>query len=165
MSYPIENKVYVAGAWVEQHTRARVWIAKLRAVGITITCDWTRAEGEVIYSSSGKVVTGDSDLDPEDRRKYALADLQGVLDADVVWMMAPDDKGSAGAWVELGAALALHAYGMAPQAWVQRGPADKHRVIVSGPKARRSIFTELAEIYDTDEEAFAAILMAVGRPG
>lgn len=38
-------KVYVAGAWVEQHQRARPMIAKLRAVGIEITCDWTIAEG------------------------------------------------------------------------------------------------------------------------
>ena len=150
-------KVYVAGAWVEQHERARPMIAELRAAGIEITHDWTRAEGEVIRNAAGGVVQSDADLDVEDRKRHALEDLRGVLAADVVWLLAPNDKGACGAWVELGAALALRG------AWdpnPARAASYTPRIIVSGPKARRSIFTELAETYDTDEAAFAVIVAA-----
>lgn len=34
-------KIYIAGAWVEQHTRARPMIAAVRAAGLVVTCDWT----------------------------------------------------------------------------------------------------------------------------
>lgn len=186
-------RMYVAGAWVEQHQRARPWIARLREIGVEITCDWTRAEGDVcacghhrsehapaapIASNdptswravdstrcehlrchmlcgafNGIGVGGDSQLSIEDRVKYARADLEGVVAADVVWLLAANDKGACGSWVEFGAALVL-----------RQGGVLRPHIVVSGPKARRTIFTELAdELHDTDEAAFASIAVRLER--
>ena len=41
-------KFYVAGAFIEQHQRARPMMAKLREAGHQISHDWTQAEGEGI---------------------------------------------------------------------------------------------------------------------
>jgi hypothetical protein len=195
-------KIYVAGGWVEQHQRARPMIAKLRAAGVEITCDWTQAEGDVcecghhrqehqpfkqssnalanrwptacaVMLSMGPVGDveecrcttfngigsgGDSKLTAENRRKFARADLDGVLAADVVWLLAANDKGAAGSWVELGAALA--AVELRPH------PA-KPVVVVSGPKWNRTIFTELADsMWEDDEDALKLVLkMAAERSG
>lgn len=181
-------KIYIAGAWVEQHTRARPMIAAVRAAGLVVTCDWTQAEGDVCLCgcSKGKHygaernfdgyfgvcrecgpagckafngigVGSDSALTPEQRRTFAQADLDGVLSADIVWLLAANDKGACGSWVELGAALAVNA-------WQKRideleGPSGQPiRIVVSGVKNKRTIFTELADkLFDTDAEALAYI--------
>jgi Nucleoside 2-deoxyribosyltransferase len=131
--------VYVAGAWIEQETRARPWIAKLRAAGIHITHDWTVAEAR-------PGVTSDAELTPEERRAFAKADFDGVRNADVVWLLAPNEKGACGAWVELGIALG----------------SGIGIIYVSGLKAKRSIFTELAMLAcSTDEEAFQHITQLI----
>ncbi|MDE2022228.1 MAG: hypothetical protein KGI71_04960 [Patescibacteria group bacterium] len=183
-------RVYVAGSWVEQHTRARVYIGKLREAGHTITCDWTQAEGDVCACGhhrskhtetpiagdscfpgfpgnpcscpgfNGIGVGSDSKFSAEDRRKYALADLNGVLDADLVWLLAANTQGACGSWVEFGLAIASKADRLD---WGIRVFHQEYepRVIVSGLKARRTIFTELADkLFDTDEEAFAWITRA-----
>lgn len=186
-------KVYVAGAWVEQHWRARPMIARLREAGHVITCDWTQAEGNVCAcghhrsehgtikgrACSGSemiaggaialscmcsafnglgVSGGDAALSPEDRRKYAQADVDGVLAADVVWLLAANTQNACGSWVEFGVALGVceHANTMS-KIGVALGPT----IVVSGLKNRRTIFTELAHrLFDTDEEAFAWITEA-----
>lgn len=164
--------IYVAGAWVEQHFRARPMIAKLREAGHTITCDWTQAEGDVCECGhprshhSEVPVTGsyccdrcpgfngigtavDANLSPADRKRFALADLDDVLSADIVWLLAANDKGACGSWVELGAALAARR--------IRGMPIPE--LVVSGPKWNRTIFTELAdETFATDEEALAYVL-------
>lgn len=133
-------RVYVAGAWVEQRFRAKPMIAACQARAIQITHDWTAAEGAIHGSS-------DADLTHVQRRQFAEEDLKGIRDADVLWLLAPETKGSCGAWVELGYALALR----------ESNPfvVDGHpRIIVSGLMNKRSIFTELADrLFDTDEEA------------
>jgi hypothetical protein len=180
-------KVYVAGAWVEQHQRARPMIAKLREAGVTITCDWTQAEGDVCACGhhrqrhapfaeaeidilrpqretccadcacptfNGIGVGGDSKLTDEARKKYALADLQGVLDAEVVWLLAPNTQSAWGSWWELGAATCAQILRKS-NAFSRVGPA----IIVSGPKNKRTIFTELADcLLDSDADAFDAVL-------
>jgi hypothetical protein len=40
------SRIYIAGAWVVQHQRARPMIAKVREAGLVVTCDWTVAEGD-----------------------------------------------------------------------------------------------------------------------
>ena len=184
-------KFYLAGAWTEQHSRARPMIAKLEEAGLTCTCNWTQAEGDVCscrhhrqehqpfasdtpyrkhpYQLSDASVGctkcascmafngigsgGDSLLTDADRIKYAQADLDGVLQADIVWLLAANDKGACGSWVELGAALALHA--LVPPGLGVAGPI----VVVSGPKNKRTIFTELADkLFETDEEALVYIV-------
>jgi hypothetical protein len=144
-------------------------ISKVREAGLIVTCDWTQAEGNVCSCGHRKIVhrnsrdgcTGciclwfngvgpasDSSLSDADRRKYAQADLDGVLSADVVWLLAANDKGACGSWVELGAALA------ARELREQRVGVRTMRIVVSGHKNKRTIFTELADaLFETDEEA------------
>jgi hypothetical protein len=50
------TRVYVAGAWTEQHTRARPMIARLREAGAVITMDWTQAEGDLCACGHSKLV-------------------------------------------------------------------------------------------------------------
>jgi len=156
---------------------------KLRAAGLTITCDWTQAEGDVcacghhrqehlpfvakaVMAAStqcaataprncpcaafnGIGVGGDSQLTSEARGRYALADMRGVLDADVVWLLAADDRGACGSWVELGMALARR----------ETHPPGLPYVVVSGPRWQRTIFTELADkTFESDEEAFEHVV-------
>lgn len=133
-------KVYVAGAWVEQKERAKPMIAALRKHGVHITCDWTVEESD----RTG----GDSSLSSEERLKYALMDLKGVYDAQVVWLLAENGKGACGSWIEFGAALALNRYGH-----------GEKTLVVSGANWRRSIFTELADHrFEDDGLALEAIL-------
>lgn len=190
-------RFYVAGAWVEQHQRARPMIRRLEEAGLTCTCNWTQAEGDVCacghhrqehepftergastlevadaplacahrsdlhggfdcacQNFNGIGAGGDAALTDEARRKYALADLQGVLDADVVWLLAANDKGACGSWVELGAALAARQVRKTGGVW-QEGPA----IVVSGPKNKRTIFTELADrLFESDEEALRYVV-------
>jgi len=178
-------RVYIAGAFVEQHFRARPMMAKLREAGITISHDWTQAEGDVCSCGHGRdrhgkkgtrwetqceqmMPTGhvgdvepcpcpafngigagsDAALTPEQRKQFALDDLKGVLTADVMWLLAANDKGACGSWVELGAALAAREY----QRVYEKGPNVK--IVVSGAKWNRTIFTELADqTFVSDEEA------------
>jgi hypothetical protein len=189
------TSVYVAGAFVEQHQRARPMIARLKEAGVSISFDWTQAEGDVCscghhrqehapmacdglptgcdhgtrcfsgFATSSTCLCeafcgigsgGDSLLTDADRRKYAQADLDGVLQADIVWLLAANDKGACGSWVELGAALVarhLDRAGGPPS-----GTNGVH-VVVSGPKCKRTIFTELADrLFETDEEALAHVV-------
>ena len=183
------TSVYVAGAFVEQHSRARPMIARLREAGVQISCDWTQAEGDVCscghhrqehlpFSAEatqdatrgaatqcttcpcaafvGIGSGGDSQLTDADRIKYALADLEGVLTADIVWLLAANDKGACGSWVELGAALALRQTRML----ATDGTSGTPRIVVSGPKWRRTIFTQLAQdaAFESDEEALKYVL-------
>ena len=168
-------KAYIAGAWVEQHQRARPMIAKVREAGLDVTTDWTQAEGDVcscgapparartvrrhrcgrarrvaapprglcavlLRRFNGIGSGGDSQLTDTDRIKYAIADLEGVLTADIVWLLAANDKGACGSWVELGAALALRQTRML----ATDGTSGTPRIVVSGPKWKRTIFTQLA---------------------
>ena len=98
---------------------------------------------------------GDSQLTDADRIKYAKADLDGVLQADIVWLLAANDKGACGSWVELGAALALR------ETSELRGPR-RPEIVVSGPKWKRTIFTELADKTFESDEAALAYIVGVG---
>lgn len=147
-------RVYVAGAWTEQHERARPMIARLRKEGIVITQDWTVFESE-------RVGVGDSDLSAHERFSYATADLDGIQRADLVWLLAENDKGACGSWVELGAAIMLRRVrdrlrAAIPQLYVDNGPI----VVVSGAKRARSIFTELCDkTFDSDSDALLWIIV------
>ena len=174
-------RVYVAGAWVEQSQRARPMIAKLREVGITITHDWTVAEqrpkiacgtcegaGTLALSrvpcgrcgGTGLVVPKDVDLTEVERLEHAIADLEGVRSANMLWLLAPDTDKAAGSWVELGAALMLRSQNKL----ATDGTAGQPYVIVSGAHNRRTIFTSLASaLFPTDDEAYEFIVRMVGR--
>lgn len=140
---PDQLSVYVAGAWVEKKERAEKWIAELRKAGVRITFDWT------VDEVPSTPVT-DADLPPGERLKRATSDFDGVFNAELVWLLAPNERGASGAWTEFGIALASKAM-------------DGTFVIASGLRAERTIFTSLAtRTFKTDEEAFDYVL-AVAR--
>ena len=165
-------RVYVAGAWVEQWERARPMIARLREAGIEITHDWTvveqrSREHDFVDTEYGSiqikrcrycraVADGvpclplvDSDITPAERAEHARNDLHGVLRADVVLLLAANEKGACGSWVETGAALAAR----------ELCGFGRPKLIVCGEKNRRTIFTELADqLCATDDDGFAAVL-------
>jgi hypothetical protein len=120
-------RVYVAAS-SKQLDRARMWMAALRAMGHTISHDWT-ASIEERGEANPPDATRDECWD------WAIDDFAGIDTADVVWVLMPTTEGF-GAAVELGYALAL------------RKP-----VIVSGVW-NRSIFTAMAVCYDRDDQAF-----------
>lgn len=127
-------KVYVAGAMVERAERAIPVMRALREAGITITHDWTTDVQE--YSNAEQ---SDAGVPDDIRYRCAVLDMQGVKDADLVLLLAANERGSSGSWVEFGIAIG-------------RGVP----VIVAGEKARRTIFTSLArEIFPSDAEAVA----------
>ena len=129
---------YLAGAFSER-PRVRAMMARLREAGITISHDWT--------ADPPPGVTSDAELTSEQRLKLAHEDLDGVILAEVVWLLAPTERGSCGSWVEFGHALGRSGI----------------TTIVSGPEWRRSIFTELADYrFESDEKALVALLNTVG---
>jgi hypothetical protein len=109
-------------------------MARLRAHGLTVTEDWTAAP------PAG--VTSDAELAREQRAAFALADAGGVERAELLWLLAPNEKGSCGAWWEFGYARGLGI-----------------PVVVSGARWDRSIFTELAQHrFDRDVDALVWIV-------
>jgi nucleoside 2-deoxyribosyltransferase-like protein len=145
-------KVYIAGAWAELHDRARPMIAACKTAGIVVTQDWT------LDADKTPEVERDSDHSVPVRIERASGNLAGIRQADYLWLLAPETKGSCGAWVELGYALALRSereYGDHTTGLFGGHP----RVVVSGAKNRRSVFTELADrLFDTDQLALAWLI-------
>jgi hypothetical protein len=138
-------KIYIAGAWVEQHERARPMMAAVRALGHEITVDWTGdAEANAkILGVDGLPITSDAQLPRDERIVRARGNLTGIIKADLLWLLAPDVK-ACGNWVELGMALMRRDWGL----------DDRITVIVSGPKRGRTVFTELADhLFETDAAA------------
>ncbi len=123
-------KFYIAGASREIE-RAKRAIALVRSLGHEVTHDWT-----VEVEDSRARGLSDRTYSAAERRRFAAADYNGVVNADVVWVLAPSGEWSRGCWVELGIALGH----------------DSARVIVSGDHAQ-TIFSDLAdETYDRDED-------------
>lgn len=131
-------KIYVAGASKELE-RCKHWIGKCRDAGYEITHDWTAAVEK--YGSGG------DGLSVEDRASCARADLRGVFDANVLWLLAPPrDLGTTGSWIELGYALRLV-------------EGSTRLIFVSPDVTGRVIFALLPRVwsFDSDEDAFRAL--------
>src|ERR1700687_3221879 len=94
-------KIYVAGASREVETSVK-YITKLKEMGFEITHDWT--EEVLDYKKRG--IT-DKELTNEEKYKFAKLDIQGIIDADIVWVILPENPVGVGYWIELGAALGL----------------------------------------------------------
>jgi hypothetical protein len=130
------KKIYVAGASA-QIELIEIFIAKLKEAGWEITFDWTVKVREVGNASPD---------DPDVRRDAALADLDGVRRAKVLWLVQPDATStSTGAWVELGSALERRAL-------AENHPDTPHGVgvetvfvVVSG-SSKKCIFSDLADM-------------------
>ncbi len=127
-------RIYIAGASAEPERVQRAMDAS-RKLGLEVTLDWLAA-----IRAAGAATPSDANV----RRACALADLQAIDRADVVWLLAPENA-STGAWVELGYAIALRS---------DRSLLRPLRaVIVSGPGAAKCIFAELADALFASDEA------------
>lgn len=136
--------IYIAGASKEL-PRVRAAMEAVRAAGHHVTFDWT-AEVE-------KAGRPDHELHRDVLVHVARADINGAFDASVFWLLSPTAE-SAGAWTELGYALALR--DSAHTRFIAGEEGGPRRIIVSGP--RRSCFWTLADLaVDTDDEALASI--------
>lgn len=83
-------KIYVAGKWKEASYVQEV-MDMLKLKGHEITCDWT------------------GHVHPEKSKEYAIEDLEGVKNCDIVFALMPDPTTFyKGAWIEIGMGLALN---------------------------------------------------------
>lgn len=127
--------VYVAGA-SKKLERAKHWMDELEKTGIRVTHDWTKAVEK--YGSCG------AELSLAEKWFFARADLRGIDEAHVVWLLAPPvEATSIGMWIEFG--YALNTVGK--------------KILVSPPVSDRCIFSTLAQVLEfaSDDEAFAFI--------
>jgi hypothetical protein len=85
-------KIYVAGKYQDKD-KVRYIHQLLRGSGHEITCDWTN---EVKYPNNAP---------PEDKKYYAIDDVRGVKDADLIIVLMTIPYEYKGAWVEFGIAL------------------------------------------------------------
>lgn len=131
------SSIYLAGASSEVD-QCEAYMRLLRDAGWRVTFDWT--VGLRANQAAGK---RDIDLTLEEMRSYASADLEGVRQADWIWVLAPEPpNASTGCWVELGDALR----------------SGRGRVVVSG-HWRRCIFAALAgQRFALHDEALAWLL-------
>ena len=88
-------KIYVAGASSEVILIEEL-MACLREGGIEITCDWTE---NIRFAQNQEV-------DLSYKRACAEADLRGIREAAVFWMVLPKAE-SIGCYVELGYAIGI----------------------------------------------------------
>ena len=143
----MSKRIYVAGASanIEQ---IESYIAALKSLGWTISFDWTVPVRQVGDASPD---------DPDIRRGAALADLEGVFTADVLWLLQPDASStSTGAWVELG-------YGLGCARCRLHDERTLHRIVASG-SSRRCIFTDLADYrFQSHDDAFDFITKDLGK--
>jgi hypothetical protein len=126
-------KVYIATSFVQKEL-AQKWRDALIAKGIKISHDWTVVENP--FSDRGEL-----GVPEEMQREWASDDWNGVINADVVWVLAPH-TGGCDCWIEMGAAMMAN-----------------RLVIVS--EFRRTIFTSMVSLvnyYDTHEAAFDHIV-------
>ena len=133
--------IYIAGASKEME-RCRRWRDAIYAAPrMSLTFDWPQA----IAQHDESFVTP---------AQNAKDELQGVLRADVFWLLRPSNH-STGAWTELGMAIVAAVY------------QDKRREIVVSGRGRSNIFADHLERYaitrcDTDEEAWT-LLQTIAR--
>jgi hypothetical protein len=66
-----------------------------------------------------------------EQRRFACGDLADLRRADLFWLLIPKERGSVGAWVELGHALALRHLEM-----VISGDLDRSIFVHACPRAR-----------------------------
>lgn len=142
------QKLYIAAPAAELG-RATHWMTQARTRGFIITYDWTV---DIRRAAESGQSGGDSALPRHARKRYARQDMEGVTTAEGLWLLAPSEGFRAtGAWVELGAALAMR-----DEVFSRATPRLSYKVVVSGAQCRKSIFTELADmLFDTDDAAFA----------
>ena len=130
--------VYLAGASKEVDELQGLVLQLRNHPRIEVHDRWMR---DVIRSREAGVA--DHAYPRNEQRAFARADLDDLRRADVFWLAVPKEKGSVGAWVELGHAL-----------------AQRHLHIVVSGDLDRSIFIhacERAKVFSAHELAVAHI--------
>ncbi len=137
--------VYVAGA-SREHERVKKWAAAIdRSSALEITDRW--------FDSAHEWIGTDHTLTRREQQVIAEREQQEIRAARIFWMLWPETHTSAGAFIELGYALA-HRFHV----------ARNYDVIVSGAGAMRSIFTGTADYRsDSDALAFDAVIASARR--
>lgn len=113
--------------------------------GMELAMDWVR---EI------QVQGGANLCKPEAMRLHTVTEImKAVRGADVLWLLLPpEDAPTAGAWAELGAAIAFSSVGAGPPKKLISSGTDVDRY--------RSIFTAACrEHFASDVQAFSAIRM------
>ncbi len=133
-------RFYVAGGSHElQRVRHFFRMAGIR--GHELVHDWT-----VSVRASLVAGTTDADLQHEVAQGIARANMEAILQAQALVMLAPAE-GGCDCWAELGGALVASGLGL----W---GGC----VVTVGEGARRSVVARMAPVHvDTDEEALEAL--------
>ena len=101
-----------------------------------LTLDWLE-----IIEAAGSANAG---LSYAVRHKAALDDIEGVITANVLWLLAPDNGGK-GCWFEAGVAEGWNRAAKMPQQQIQ--------IIASG-NTQQSIFCACMQEFATDRDAF-----------
>jgi hypothetical protein len=109
-------RFYVAGRFMD-YEKVRLIIDYLTQKGHSATYDWTRTDE---FRVDGSLRQRDPhDLPKEKLQQYADLDLEGAASCEFFVLLADSDL--AGAWVEMGVALAStkckNIYVIAPQRW------------------------------------------------
>lgn len=156
MTAPV--RVYVAAPFTEWKLVREVQ-AELRRRGAVITCDWT-AQAD----SAPEGIT-DADVDEEEAREAAGADIYGVLSCDAFLSLTVADKSKGcGQWAELGAAIALNH-------WISDGENPPHvqpyrnivykprcRIAICGPQRDRTIFSRFGRRFPNWQDSLPYVL-------
>lgn len=138
-------KIYVAASSqeIERARQVTQWLHEFSTrlepgEELILTHDWVQ-----IIDERGDANPVDAGF--TERYQYAMADLVGVRNADVLWLLLPDaEKHSVGCYWEAGYADALG-----------------KDIIISGGEPLRSIFTTRGKYHDRDFAAFEAVKDAV----
>lgn len=119
-------KIYVAGT-LEDVTAVRAVQDAVQDAGHVLTLDWTRGPDSSVsdYATS-----------PHAAATIARDDLQAVLDADAVLVVATQHDGR-GMFVELGAAMAARSLGHGPRHVAVIGPIHHESVFYFHPSVTR----------------------------
>lgn len=136
-------RLYIGGSSSDL-ARIRRWMAEVQkftasetaiamAPGIELTHNWI-ASIEKVGAPNPRAAS------PLDRAAWAAEDLEGVREADLLWILMPPGMSDGAMW-EAGYADAL---GM--------------DIFISGPDTERSIFTARARCFETDEQAFNCLV-------
>lgn len=125
--------VYVAASSTDID-RAERWIGALRANDVIVTSTWPENIRKVGAANPRNATL-------QQRLAWSFDDFNEIAAATAFWLLVPPlDKPTRGAWIELGAA---HIAGKP--------------VICSGD-CRQSIFCSVGVEFETDEEAFTAVV-------
>ena len=131
-------RVYVAGS-TSDVKRVNVVQRHVRAVGWTITFDWTGAEGEIRTDGSWDTV-------PERGATIAVREIESCRIADLTIVLCP--PAGLGCWIEMGATLATGG-----AVWVVEPHRDS--VFWQHPNVRR--FGTLGAVLDALEDEARAV--------